>query len=1550
MHRAALHTLRVVAVSATFAVSLVGSAALHLNTPSCRRLVVDAVNRALAPNLVGKVTIERVDTLGVSGLEGLHGRVDDRDGRTLLRLDGVRASIRLGTLLGTLIARESVVVHLPMLFVDKADVCLDADEDGTLRIARAFESSTPPSPSGPGKGVHLRLSGIRVSHARVHGEMGVVPPLDTEIDDVGGTFEVGPGTLGVHVQSATLVTSRFPGGVVATGAIEAHLAQSTLAGGQRALTASWQGKVGAVAGSAQLTYDGDRMDATVDVPLATPQDVQSLCPACQLGDVARAHAEAHGKLNELAVRLTGKVGAGSVDLDGSVSVTDSVHGRAHAVLRDVDVHAVTSSGPASSLGADVDATFATLSSGGLSVESDVDFHGGTVASVALPKGPLHASIQRSKDGTFTASARGTVDEPGAPADVVASLAPKGNSYHLTFGAQSGAIDLARVPALAPAHASGRGSASVHGTLALDSKALEATVESEASGIALPGTAVREATLTARISGTASTPTLDAELDAHDSELPGHFHFGSAHVEAHGTPASMPVTVALSGGPVDVDGRATLSAAAPGALRKVTVRLAHEDEHADVSAALVRISGEEVRIDDGQIDGLGRPVRASVQATRGSVRVVAHAGRVEVDRVVRLLGLSHVQAGRLDFDVDMLVRGRSAQGHATIGVVGLAFDEWEGVNAHADLQVSGRRVSGRVTASAADVGDVDAQADRLEVAGTDALSPSSWRRLFGGATLAGHVDLAQLAKRLPQAPSGKLAGTFDLTGRFQRDSPSDDTPALQVDAQTHGLTFTPAGATTPRFAGVDLGVQAYIDGSTGKTSVDASLRDALGPVAALAANSEAVPYARILASNEGLLDVLRPVPFNASVSFPERDIDALPAAVRPRALHGRGSATITWNGPLIAPKIDATATARAAHTDQTVIAMPSDLDLEAHYVNPRGDVTLRASSRGRELMKTSVHVRAAAADLLRATSLDDAPWEASAETHLTKFPLQSIGALDKRAITGKATGDLTIEGLHRDARAHLSMVTTALQVGGVECKSARVDASADGHGVDASASVEAEDGSATAHARLGGHWGRELLPAIDASQPATVNLAAKQLRAALLLPLLPDGTFSSLDGRLSGSVDVRIDPKAGTFQPQGTLALSNATFELPTIGGEFHDAKATLTMSPDGVVRLEDVSARGLTGQIQGAMSLRFNGLAFGGARGTFRVPEKQPLPLVLDGVHLGTVDGKLDLAMDPSADHGTLDVTVDVPTLHVLLPDATGHDVQTLGPLDGVDVGVRGTDAEFAPARLDAAGEEAGARTSSGPLVRVTTKLGSDVAVRRGTNLDIRLAGSPTFTMNPTGPTATGQIRLVRGSIDVEGKRFEIQEGSTVTFIDDPTNPQVVLTAMWKAQDETTTVFADFVGPLKTAKVTLRSEPTLSQSEILSLILFGTSDVNTSANAGMGSPEASGAASVAGSAATAPINKALGGVNRMLDNFGLVGNISTKIDTSTTSPRPEVEIQIARDISLQIAWVLGVPPPGTNPDSTLATVSWRFLRRWSLVTTVGDAGTSIVDLVWQKRY
>jgi translocation and assembly module TamB len=311
-------------------------------------------------------------------------------------------------------------------------------------------------------------------------------------------------------------------------------------------------------------------------------------------------------------------------------------------------------------------------------------------------------------------------------------------------------------------------------------------------------------------------------------------------------------------------------------------------------------------------------------------------------------------------------------------------------------------------------------------------------------------------------------------------------------------------------------------------------------------------------------------------------------------------------------------------------------------------------------------------------------------------------------------------------------------------------------------------------------------------------------------------------------------------------------------------------------------------------------------------------------------------------------VKVDVPSAHVELPLASTHDVQALDDLPGVRLGYELPGQGFVSLQHESDYPEAAAAKARRVALHVVVRLGSDVEVKRGSDLDVRLEGAPTFAVEQT-IRASGQIRLVRGTLDVQGKRFTIEDGS-VTFEGDATNPQVKLRASWQAPDGTI-IYASFVGPLKTGSVALSSDPMRTQTEILSLVLFGTADQGQQAATPTGtSTQAYGAAGAAGGAATAPINRALSGVNQMLDSFGLVGGISTKIDTSQTTPRPEVEIQIARDISLQVAWVLGAIAPGSNPDTTLFTLDWRFLRNLSLETTVGDAGTSILDLVWQRRY
>jgi translocation and assembly module TamB len=240
----------------------------------------------------------------------------------------------------------------------------------------------------------------------------------------------------------------------------------------------------------------------------------------------------------------------------------------------------------------------------------------------------------------------------------------------------------------------------------------------------------------------------------------------------------------------------------------------------------------------------------------------------------------------------------------------------------------------------------------------------------------------------------------------------------------------------------------------------------------------------------------------------------------------------------------------------------------------------------------------------------------------------------------------------------------------------------------------------------------------------------------------------------------------------------------------------------------------------------------------------------------------------------------------------------------------------------------------------------ADIEVERGTDLRVDLNGT-LHVESGAKTSVTGQIHLEKGGVlNVEGKNFEVESG-TVTFSGgDSANPEVVVKAAWVAPDATV-VSANFVGPLKTGKVTLSSEPTLPKQEIVELLLYGTtsgqqaqtpsSDINNSTQATENT-----AIATAGGQAAQPLNHAL-------NQLGL-GAVTAKVDTASVNPRPEVEVQIARGISIQLAYVLGVPPPGVNPDTTLVSLDWRFLSKWSLESTVGNLGTTIFDLLWQSRY
>jgi translocation and assembly module TamB len=243
--------------------------------------------------------------------------------------------------------------------------------------------------------------------------------------------------------------------------------------------------------------------------------------------------------------------------------------------------------------------------------------------------------------------------------------------------------------------------------------------------------------------------------------------------------------------------------------------------------------------------------------------------------------------------------------------------------------------------------------------------------------------------------------------------------------------------------------------------------------------------------------------------------------------------------------------------------------------------------------------------------------------------------------------------------------------------------------------------------------------------------------------------------------------------------------------------------------------------------------------------------------------------------------------------------------------------------------------------LKLVAKL-KDVEVKRDTTMKVKIVGETQVDVGEK-TSVTGQIHLPEGFIEIQGKRFKIEKAN-VTFNGDPTNPTVIATAVYTAPDvEKTVVYADFVGPVKTGKLSLRSEPSHSSSEIMALLLFGSADGYFGKSSQGKESDAAKAAGLAGGVVTEGLNKAISGVTSV--------EITTKVDTEQdNNPRPEVEVQLSREVSASIIRSLGVPPPGQSPDTTMVLVDWRFVKNWSADVTLGDKGTSILDFTWKYRY
>ncbi|MEM9876503.1 MAG: translocation/assembly module TamB domain-containing protein [Myxococcota bacterium] len=997
----------------------------------------------------------------------------------------------------------------------------------------------------------------------------------------------------------------------------------------------------------------------------------------------------------------------------------------------------------------------------------------------------------------------------------------------------------------------------------------------------------------------------------------------------------PVTVSASGSLGSVALAADLGDA-PGAWRSVSLR-AEGGYRPEGRFALARLdldaelpSGARVGLDVGdawfdpevgfavdraRITGAGpRAIDASVVGTPDAIRrLTLDAPDVRLARVRRAVPLDlPPMTGALSL--------RVTAERSRFGWRGVVATRLEGVTVAGIPPWSGAldaKLEGRDVALSADLrgGGVtlDVATENVSLAGPPTSAPS-WRGATGRAHARVRADEvarvveALVAEDLIDNPSLGVAGAATVDVIVERTG--NDGPVAILAVQSPGLELSQGGRS---WDPLRIAVSGHLDDRA--ATVHLAVDDDEGAWVRGAIRARGVA-GDLLGGN---VDGLRRRDLDVRLDVANRAVAAIPL-VSVDGIAGHVGAEVRLRGSLDDPKLEVQARARRVRVDD--IPRPLRFDAQLALTSRRARLTVDGGARRRpRLLMADLEVTGPIARRL----YDPVPWsafrvEGTAEVH--QLPLRPLEPFAGVALRGRLDADAKVTwGGGEVPAAEVNVVGEQLSVGGGDPIDLRLEAEvADGRG----------RGDVELKQDAGGKLAMEVeMPVASDGTPrlraGTLELELEQFDVAAVQPFVATA-LPVLEGELGGSF--RLRPRGGSVQAQGAVTLSAGRFQIAGVGEVFEDAEARIEVKGREHIVLERLRADTLDGSIEVRGEARLDGLAL--QKATAEVDIDEPIPLIVSGQRVGDAQGRVEVEAK-MVDAG-LRLGVNVPKLEVALPRALPSGVQSLEGADDIAIGVR-KKGRFRPVPTGPPKEEEDRSEAALPIL-VDVAL-QDVEVRRNTQLWAQLDGGPKIEVTDRTRVG-GTIRINRGELDVQGRSFEI-EPSVINFDGHPPdNPQIIATAHWDAPDGTR-VYADYRGPVQAGELTLRSDPPLSQEAIISLLLFGESGIDGGEGGG-----ASTAAKVAAGVVTAPLNQAISDLTSL--------DLQTKLGNRGGNDTTEVQLRIARSLSVGFAHLLGLPAPGQSPDRNFASIEWRFARKWELEATVGDAGSAALEALWRHRY
>lgn len=1578
-------------LSVVFVSSFVTALLLHLDAPAARRAVAALVSDAASKDLRGRVDVVSIDKISPRALDIGELTLRDPNGRPVLSVYGAHARYNAVSIARALLGKQTVV--LDHAFVDRVNVALIDNGEGVPTLVDAVAQKDPKPPKGPGE---KTPSTLRL----------LVPRIDVQAIEVFGEAsgqwvhaygEVEKLSVAALPEATTIVAPRIAIDVAPIAGVLPASTSIDVDGALRLPTHAAEGdlpvlldrlrlRVATSGARATITASGDQRTyrARIEVPKLTPAALAAFTGGPPPLPVPLSlAADLSGTMQYAEVHGGGTLGGGSFWIDAHADLT-ALNGDAAVAVRGLDPALV--GGPSLAVSTDLVAHARTTERG-----TELLLAGDGSTALGGQAGTLAVDARALIEPNRALQASGTLNAGlgRAKADVGFHVTKHGKdgAAHATIGASVPAVEELRALHQQPI----KGRVDLEGAADVDlgKQTFALTARAHALGFHHPSIAMPNGAVALQAEGTVAEPKFVAAVAAHQLVLsPGEknpYRLHDVDVRVAGTPKLVAVTGKLS---TDAGQHLALSthlSPTPTGARLVGTKL-----HVDRGAFVAELDVKEVSLAGGAlaVSGLrmsstagGLRLDAAYDPKRHRITLNARSTPLDLPLLMHGAGLEDLGIrGTLTIDSRLAtIPRKSPLDGSEAGILRLSDDAPRApkvptvtspyltghleldldngyvpsvgeVNAHVDVDVEDRLVLGDVGVAIKDLVRIGVHGGALANGRID--DPKSW------ADAAGHVDLripsvdlakvaAFLAKRSPASPPPQLAGLVDIDGHLER-RVGDAAPTGWLTFDTHGLAML-SGAT--RLEGIDLRLRAALEGEhdeDGGVRTDkpvkvyavAEARDDKGPLLVVHAGTEGA-WSKIKSAGSALGDL----PLHFDLVAAPRDIDLYPRSIaKLMPVHGKLGLAGHGEGTIGEPKLELCARLEEIGSAEGAV---HDADVTLTYDGALAKlrtVVVGRKTPDQPLLGLDAEVRIKATDLLSGGVV---PWTAKLDAKLENLPLDLL-VVDS-GIGGKAGGELHVDHINDpaagaatiDGRIDVEKLTVGDAVFDETYLKVKVDETA----AVAELAVHGKDGKLDGKARVPLTWKNAASPSIATGATIDATLDATDLRLKIAEPFVP--ALDALDGKLNAHVTAKMTKNAdGHFTDTlaGKLTLREGVVIADAVGERWEHVEADLRFH-NNRIDLPKLELRGRTG---GTAKLSGHATLDGFMPSGFhaRVDTKR-FSFASEGVRVGditgtiVVDGKT-VARDDKRTQMIVDVTLDDMTID--LAAEAGKQVQQLD-----------ADPSILVAQALGPPIEPPPPAGTGTPIKVTVHIPHPILVRRD-DLRVAINGNPSVDIDGPAKIA-GELRIEanpasnlqqRSWVEVMGKRFYIQQSRIAFQGNEELDPKLDVEVRWQAPDRSI-VQIRVTGNLSAPKVQFKaldesgSPLGLTRGEVMSLLVLGRRDA--------GSARQQQAAEKGAAAQAASLVQGMTGAI-----FGkqLQKMLPTSMSLSLAPGRYSGGYQ-HDNIYFEVAYNsagarMGPQAIGQTVPRTTFGIEWRFHKMWSLMTTIGDTGSTLVDLLWHYRY